>query len=409
MNLHYLYKKIYDEFLKKYRIDAFATDEFSPTPPYYLIRPVNELQKNYPVPYGSALFMDQEPIYRTFLPFLMEDYKNPIICNIEDDEIDDVGSLWTKRLFMYGLKPLMFVSEKSQEVGLVRQKLSNVNRDVAIVYYFYHGLASLDNYRNYWKEDIQVPTSHDKLFICYQNIVNSYRWHRIQFQLRLRESKLDQQGLISYNPPAKEKLEEVIQTATMRHGNKPMEKYVLNKIDMLTEPSYIDTDSPDGAMSTFIDIENCQRAFVHVVSETAFYNGKLHLTEKIFKPIVAKQPFLLLGAKGNLEYFKRYGFKTFSDFWDESYDNINDSVKRIDAVFAELMKLSKLSYEEQCAMREQMQDILEYNWNHFFHDFKNIVVDELTDNMKLEFRKSFYWKNFVKDEDIDHLNKILKF
>ena len=409
MNLHYLYKKIYDEFLKKYRIDAFATDEFSPTPPYYLIRPVNELQKNYPVPYGSALFMDQEPIYRTFLPFLMEDYKNPIICNIEDDEIDDVGSLWTKRLFMYGLKPLMFVSEKSQEVGLVRQKLSNVNRDVAIVYYFYHGLASLDNYRNYWKEDIQVPTSHDKLFICYQNIVNSYRWHRIQFQLRLRESKLDQQGLISYNPPAKEKLEEVIQTATMRHGNKPMEKYVLNKIDMLTEPSYIDTDSPDGAMSTFIDIENCQRAFVHVVSETAFYNGKLHLTEKIFKPIVAKQPFLLLGAKGNLEYFKRYGFKTFSDFWDESYDNINDSVKRIDAVFAELMKLSKLSYEEQCAMREQMQDILEYNWNHFFHDFKNIVVDELTDNMKLEFRKSFYWKNFVKDEDIDHLNKVLKF
>jgi len=409
MNLHYLYKKIYDEFLKKYRIDAFATDEFSPTPPYYLIRPVNELQKNYPVPYGSALFMDQEPIYRTFLPFLMEDYKNPIICNIEDDEIDDVGSLWTKRLFMYGLKPLMFVSEKSQEVGLVRQKLSNVNRDVAIVYYFYHGLASLDNYRNYWKEDIQVPTSHDKLFICYQNIVNSYRWHRIQFQLRLRESKLDQQGLISYNPPAKEKLEEVIQTATMRHGNKPMEKYVLNKIDMLTEPSYIDTDSPDGAMSTFIDIENCQRAFVHVVSETAFYNGKLHLTEKIFKPIVAKQPFLLLGAKGNLEYFKRYGFKTFSDFWDESYDNITNDCERIDAVYKILQQLSKLSYEEQCAMREQMQDILEYNWNHFFHDFKNIVVDELTDNMKTEFSNSFYWKNFVKEEDIDHLNKILKF
>ena len=405
MNLHYLYKKIYNEFLKKYRIDAFATDEFSPTPPYYLIRSVNELQKNYSVPYGSALFMDQEPIYRTFLPMFDDD--NGVVTS--DYDLNDESILWKFRFFAYLLKLVIFVSEKSQEVEMVRKKLLYGNRDVAIVYYFYHGLASLDNYREYWKQDIQVPASHDKLFICYQNVVNSYRWHRIQFQLRMRESGLDQQGLISYNPPNKEKLEEIVKTATMRHGNKPTEKYVLNKIDMLTEPSYIDTESPNGAMSTFIDIENCQRAFVHVVSETAFYNGKLHLTEKIFKPIVAKQPFLLLGAKGNLEYFKRYGFKTFSDFWDESYDNINDSVKRIDAVFAELMKLSKLSYEEQCAMREQMQDILEYNWNHFFHDFKNIVVDELTDNMKLEFRKSFYWKNFVKDEDIDHLNKILKF
>jgi len=405
MNLHYLYKKIYNEFLKKYRIDAFATDEFSPTPPYYLIRSVNELQKNYSVPYGSALFMDQEPIYRTFLPMFDDD--NGVVTS--DYDLNDESILWKFRFFAYLLKLVIFVSEKSQEVEMVRKKLLYGNRDVAIVYYFYHGLASLDNYREYWKQDIQVPASHDKLFICYQNVVNSYRWHRIQFQLRMRESGLDQQGLISYNPPNKEKLEEIVKTATMRHGNLPMEKYVLNKIDMLTEPSYIDTESPNGAMSTFIDIENCQRAFVHVVSETAFYNGKLHLTEKIFKPIVAKQPFLLLGARGCLKYFKNYGFKTFENFWDESYDDINDSVKRVDAVFAELMKLSKLSYEEQCAMREQMQDILEYNWNHFFHEFKNIVVDELTDNMRLEFRKSFYWKNFVKQEDIDHLNKVLKF
>jgi len=399
MNLHYLYKKIYDEFLKKYRIDAFATDEFSPTPPYYLIRPVNELQKNYPVPYGSALFLDQEPIYRSFMP---------IFTKSRTDLIDE-SNIGTRRIYLQLLKQVFFVSEISPEVVEIRRILANNKKPSPIVYYFYHGLASLDNYRNYWKEDIQVPTSHDKLFICYQNTVNSYRWHRIQFQLRLRETNLINQGLVSYNPPDKEKLKGIIQTATMRHGNKTMEKYALNKIDILTEPSIIDTDSPDGSMSTFIDIENCQRAFVHVVSETAYYNNKQHLTEKIFKPIVAKQPFLLVGARGNLAYLRRYGFKTFSDFWDESYDDITDNIKRIDAVLAELVKLSKLSYKEQCTMREQMQDILEHNWHHFYHNLKDIIVDELTDNMKREFSQSYFWKNFVKEEDIDHLNKILKF
>jgi len=405
MNLHYLYKKIYDEFLKKYRIDAFATDEFSPTPPYYLIRPVNELQKNYPVPYGSALFLDQEPIYKNFLPL----FEDTVVQRTTSNELDDDTSLWHFRFFAFLLKPLIFVSEISPEVEQIKEKLLMTGRKTPIVYYFYHGLASLDNYREYWKQDIRVPVGHDKLFICYQNVVNSYRWHRIQFQTRIKESGLIDQGLVSFNPPIREKLEEIIKTATMRHGSKAMEKYVLNKIDMLTDPSYIDTESPNGAMSTFIDIENCQRAFVHVVSETAFYNGKLHLTEKIFKPIVAKQPFLLLGAKGNLEYFKRYGFKTFSDFWDESYDDIASDCDRVDAVYKVLEQLSKLSYQEQCAMREQMQDILEYNWNHFFYDFKSIVVDELTENMQTEFNDSFYWKNFVQQNDIAHLNKILKF
>ena len=37
----------------------------------------------------------------------------------------------------------------------------------------------------------------------------------------------------------------------------------------------------------------------------------MHLTEKIFKPIVNKQPFMLLAAPDNLAYLKSYGFKTY--------------------------------------------------------------------------------------------------
>ena len=42
----------------------------------------------------------------------------------------------------------------------------------------------------------------------------------------------------------------------------------------------------------------------HIVTETIFYDNKLHFTEKVFKPIVARRPFFLVGAPGNLAYLK---------------------------------------------------------------------------------------------------------
>lgn len=395
MDLQWLYKKIYNEFFKKYKFDLFSTSDFSFTTPYYLIQSVNDVKKN-STPKGCVLFLDQEPIYLYNTPWLTKHGKDLL----ESDTI------WEARLPIHWYKQIIFVSEHGSEVDILQNHLRLLNPDGIVVYYFYHALASLDNYRNYWKENIQVPASHDKLFICYQNIVNNHRWHRIQFQLRLKQSGLIDQGLVSYNP--RDDIEEVIQLSTQYHNNKNIEAHALKHVDLLLEPSYIDTESPDGAMSTFIDIENCQRAFVHVVSETAFYNGKLHLTEKIFKPIVAKQPFLLLAAQGNLAYLQSYGFKTFSEFWDESYDQIEDNVARVDAVFKILQQLSTLSYNEQCAMRDRMRDILEYNWHHFYHHLKDRVVDELTTNMKHQFQKRASFKR-IDTADIDHLNQILKF
>ena len=61
---------------------------------------------------------------------------------------------------------------------------------------------------------------------------------------------------------------------------------------------------------------------IHIVTETSFEENELFLSEKIIKPIVMYQPFIVLGPMGYLKRLKGYGFKTFSDFWDESYDEI---------------------------------------------------------------------------------------
>ena len=123
-------------------------------------------------------------------------------------------------------------------------------------------------------------------------------------------------------------------------------------------------------------------ALWHIVTETVFYDHKLHLTEKIFKPITAKRPFILVGAPGNLAYIKSYGFKTFDQWIDESYDNELDPDKRILLITEQVEKLCSLSASQLDAMYIEMKPILEYNFQHFYGNFKTLIIDELVDNFR---------------------------
>lgn len=120
----------------------------------------------------------------------------------------------------------------------------------------------------------------------------------------------------------------------------------------------------------------------NVVTETNFYDDKLHLTEKIFKPIVTRRPFILVSAPGNLAYLKSYGFKTFSDYIDESYDDEQDPDRRIEMIVNELEKLCQMPHKELMTMFEKMKDVLEFNHQHFYGKFKEIIVNELVDNFE---------------------------
>ena len=112
-------------------------------------------------------------------------------------------------------------------------------------------------------------------------------------------------------------------------------------------------------------IDKLMESFIFLVTETCFFQSKTHLTEKIFKPIVLRMPFLLLGCAHNLEYLRSYGFKTFSDFWDESYDAIEDPIMRMDAVVTILKDIATMSPDQQKAMLRDMEPILDHNYNLF--------------------------------------------
>jgi hypothetical protein len=100
---------------------------------------------------------------------------------------------------------------------------------------------------------------------------------------------------------------------------------------------------------------------VHIVTETSFQNNELFLSEKGLKPIIMYQPFIVFGPSGYLKRLKIYGFKTFSDFWDESYDDIEDHRKRLDLLIKLVNELNKKSIEELNELYKKTKDICIYN------------------------------------------------
>lgn len=101
--------------------------------------------------------------------------------------------------------------------------------------------------------------------------------------------------------------------------------------------------------------------FLEVVSETVFDYPHVFVSEKTLKPLLFKTPFIVFGAQGTLEYLKKNGFKTFDNFWDESYDSESDPHLRF-LKCCEVVRNNVIKpIEELKSIYQEMIPILEHN------------------------------------------------
>ena len=142
-------------------------------------------------------------------------------------------------------------------------------------------------------------------------------------------------------------------------------------------PAYsFDDHGNDSAEIHIQSLTPWNTSFLHIVNETV-WQDKIHFTEKVFKPIVLHQPFVVLQAPGSLEYLRSYGFKTFGAWWDERYDNIRDPQQRMQAIADIVNAIGNKSLEELETMRMEMASVLEHNFRHFYENIPAICLDEL--------------------------------
>lgn len=115
--------------------------------------------------------------------------------------------------------------------------------------------------------------------------------------------------------------------------------------------------------SMFQEADVFRDIFLWVAGETYCPNGYPYFTEKTVKAILYKRPFISYGNPGTMAYLKDHGFKTFNEFWDESYDDEKDDDKKIKMITQIIKDLCKKNILEINRMYDKMMPILEHNKN----------------------------------------------
>jgi hypothetical protein len=191
-----------------------------------------------------------------------------------------------------------------------------------------------------------TPVNQKNLFLNYNR---NPRPHRVEFLSNLLNVDIFNRGLISIG--------KVID------GNN---EFLINNTPITIDDTY----DLKFNMACSITKSDYEKTFISVVSETLVDEGTLFITEKTWKPIMVGHPFMILGNQGTLKYLKSIGYKTFSPWINEEYDDISDSATRLIKIVEELEKLSKKSVEELLEIRKEMGDICKHNQENFNNRFK---------------------------------------
>lgn len=148
------------------------------------------------------------------------------------------------------------------------------------------------------------------------------------------------------------------------------------------EKSEIDYSDISGVWGFgFESSEIYKNTYFSIVTETLFYEYGVYMSEKIFKPFAHLHPFVLIGKPGILKYLKSLGFKTFSDFWDESYDDIQNDSERMMKCLEVIKSLVEKSNEEWDEMYLQLKDILIHNRKNLLSYNEKKVSDIYSNNL----------------------------
>ena len=272
------------------------------------------------------------------------------------------------------------------------------NSQLLSVYYWSHALIARDWFR--FAEHETFCKKNPKLFLVYNRAWSGTREYRLKFTDLLIENNIINQCLTFCNPE-----ENGIHYHDHKFKNsvwKP--NHVLEK--------HIGPTMADSSSSADFDTENYNSTLIEVVLETLFDDDRLHLTEKSLRPIACCQPFILVATHGSLAYLRSYGFKTFDTVWDESYDNIEDPVERMQAIIKTMIDISNWNDTQRSEKINRVYEIAKYNQKHFFsQSFFNLITEELQTNLNIAFEQiktdpAFekfirHWENLLKSQQVN--------
>lgn len=135
-----------------------------------------------------------------------------------------------------------------------------------------------------------------------------------------------------------------------------------------TYKNFVDSvDVTDKDQCSILDTSTpIAKALLYVALETEIATPKVFVSRISLRGILERRPFVIFGCAGILDFLKSRGFKTFGDFWDESYDDVVDFEIRAEKIINVIEYISSMTPVQLTQMYQNMRTIVDYNYD-FYH------------------------------------------
>lgn len=206
------------------------------------------------------------------------------------------------------------------------------------------------------------------------NLNRRWRFHRPLLVLLLYHKKLLDSGFVSFGPVGEKfnTWEEIWAGLKVSAIENPEMLSIIEQSESIKTMPPLYLDKTDLKIN-WVDLESStyqfyQNSYFSVISETTFYyrdtrQNSRFITEKTFKAILMSHPFIIVSIPKSLEVLKELGYKTFSPWIDESYDQEMNDNKRMLMIVNEIKRLCNLSPIELVKFLVAIKDICSYNYN----------------------------------------------
>lgn len=245
-------------------------------------------------------------------------------------------------------------------------------------------------YCNYWEsiiEDYDDQKSQEILTNIFSNKLKDHKFICLQRKLKIERLMLytelydyKNDGILTMGAG----IDDEVLSMEKKHffNYKTFRKYQKKKLKS-TLPCEYDVNLSVENPTHDLQIEKYLNSYLHVVPETYFryLEDQMFFSEKIYKPIVFMQPFVLFSQPHSLQYLRELGFKTFhSNFINEDYDKLTDDRERFLSALKQVKRVISMSRHQLRQMTQQFADILVHNHNNLkfiYNDNNRGYVDLL--------------------------------
>ena len=220
-------------------------------------------------------------------------------------------------------------------------------------------------------------------------LIGQNRFHRIALLAYLESVKLLDKNLVSYDL---KKYDSTFEDYWYQFANdicKPpfeFEHFGIHffKVFLENPKRIIDIENLESVHGMGMENANIYKdTMFTIVPESYFVEQDFvrYISEKIFKPIMHNNPFIVMAKPYTLQYLQKQGFKTFHPFIDEEYDKIEEDWPRMMFIFEEIDRICAMSSEEKKQWMKNVKPIVDFNYKHFCSGKYGKTQKELLDNL----------------------------